>query len=210
LIFPSSLPGDLFAATLALFVILDPVGVLPFFLSLTQGGDNEQRIKVANRAVLIATVLLLVFAFLGDAILNILGIQISDFEIAGGLLLLIFALREALSNEPLGAKSSATAQDTSKLLETLAVIPIATPLLAGPGSLTTVILFTREDYGIIITTVAILVDSLIAWILLRASIRINKLLGPSTLMIVGKVMDILMAAIAVSFLTAGIESIRLA
>jgi multiple antibiotic resistance protein len=208
-IVPASLLSDLFTATLALFVILDPVGVLPFFVSLTQGGDDSQRKKVANRAVLIATTLLLVFAFLGDVILSLLGIQIADFEIAGGLLLLIFALREALSNEPLGAKSSATAQDTARLLESLAIIPIATPLLAGPGSLTTVILLTREDYGIIITTVAILVDCLIAWILLRASIRINKLLGPSTLMIVGKVMDILMAAIAVSFLIAGIRAIGL-
>jgi multiple antibiotic resistance protein len=210
MLFTTSLINDLIAATLALFVILDPVGALPFFITLTQGGDNEQRKKVANRAVLISTILLLVFAYLGDAILSFLGIQIADFEIAGGLLLLIFALREALTSEPLGAKSSATALDTAKLLETIAVIPIATPLLAGPGSLTTVILFTQESYGVIITTVAILVDSLIAWVLLRASIRINKLLGPSTLMIVGKVMDILMAAIAVSFLTRGIQAIGLA
>lgn len=203
------LATQLIAGVVTLFVILDPIGVLPFFLSLTQGSTLEQRRKIANKAALITICLLLVFAFLGDAILLFLGIQISDFEIAGGALLLLFALRDALSIEPLGFKETAAAMDSSKVLETIAVIPIATPLLAGPGSLTTVMLLTREPYGLLISTVSILVDCSIAWTLLRISGRINKFVGPSGLMITGKVMDILMAAIAVSFLTAGITSMHL-
>lgn len=90
------------------------------------------------------------------------------------------------------------------------MIPIATLLLAGPGSLTTVMLLAREPYGLLISTVAIAVDCSIAWSLLRISGRVNKFVGPSGLMIVGEVMDILMATIAVSFLTAGITSMHLA
>lgn len=194
---------------MTLFVILDPVGVLPFFMSLTRGITSEQRKKVGNRAVMIATILLFAFAFLGDGILYFLGIQIADFEIAGGSLLLIFAIRDALSNEPLGVTESETSAALAKTraLESIAVIPIATPLLAGPGSLTTVMLLAKEPLGIILSSVAIAIDCSIAWLFFRASERITKALGPTVLMIIGKVMDILMAAIAVSFLTSGITTI---
>ncbi|MDG6999504.1 MAG: MarC family protein [Nitrososphaerota archaeon] len=198
---------QIIAGIVTLFVILDPLGVLPFFLSLTRGSTVEQRRNIANKAVLITICLLLIFAFLGDAILLFLSIQISDFEIAGWVLLLLFALRDALSIEPFGFKETTAALDTTNMLETIAVIPIATPLLAGPGSLTTVMLLTRQPYGLLVGAAAIMVDCSIAWLLLRVSGRINKFVGPSGLMIIGKVMDILMAAIAVSFLTSGITSL---
>jgi multiple antibiotic resistance protein len=195
----------LLSATITLFVILDPVGVIPFFQALTKGVGREERRKIARKAVLIATGMLLVFAYLGVAILGLLGITVYDFEIAGGALLLVFAIRDALSNEPLGASEASKAADTSMSpLETIAVIPIATPLLAGPGSLTTVILLGRETYGVAIVGLAILIDCSIAWLALRVSERMNRFVGPSGLMIIGKVMDILMAAIAVSYLERGV------
>lgn len=190
-------------------MILDPIGVLPFFVLMTRGGSRDDIRNISNRAVLVATSLLLVFAFLGDLILSFLGINIADFEIAGGILLLLFALRDALSNEPLGVSELHTPASKAKLAESIAVIPIATPLLAGPGSLTTVILLARDPYGPLVSVVAILVDCSIAWILFRASSVITDLIGPTNLMIVGKVMDILMAAIAISFLTSGITTIFL-
>ena len=198
---------EIFAGVVTLFVRLDPIGVLPFFMTLTQGVPSKQRKKLANRAVLVATCLLLAFAFLGDGILLFLGIQIADFEIAGGVLLLIFALRDALSNEPLGMKETSEAIEKTKIAETMAVIPIATPLLAGPGSLTVVMLFTKESFGLIVGVVAILVDCAIAWMLFRVGERVTRVLGPTVLLIIGKVMDILMAAIAVSFLTSGLTTI---
>lgn len=202
---------DFFAALtsgiVTLFVILDPLGALPFFQSFTSPLSNDQRRKLASRSVLIATGMLLVFAYLGSLILTLLKIGISDFEIAGGLLLLIFALRDALSREPLGARetSEAASQEAmSHSLDTVAVIPIATPLLAGPGSLTTVMLLARGSYGFFVVGIAILVDCGIAFVAFRVTERLNKLIGPSGLLIIGKVMDILMAAIAISYLFAGI------
>jgi multiple antibiotic resistance protein len=207
LLFPTELT-DLVAGIITLFVILDPIGVLPFFISLTHGITPAQRRNLARRAVLIATGLLLVFAFLGDAILLFLGIQIADFEVAGGALLLIFALRDALSNEPLGMTEAHASIDEAKAIEALAVIPIATPLLAGPGSLTTVMLLSNSGtFGILVSTTAILVDCFIAWVLFRLGDKITRAAGPTLLLIIGKVMDILMAAIAVSFLTTGITTI---
>lgn len=208
MILPSDFLFRLAAGIITLFVILDPIGALPFFQAFTANLSSTQRRKLASRSVLIAMGLLLVFAYLGTLILSLLGIVISDFEIAGGLLVLIFALRDALSSEPLGASDTSHASKTSasKSLETLAVIPIATPLLAGPGSLTTVILLTRASYyGVIVATVAILVDCGLALAAFRATDRLNKWIGPSGLLIIGKVMDILMAAIAVSYLFEGIQ-----
>jgi len=196
------------AGIVTLFVILDPIGALPFFQSLTIGLTSEERRAIASRSVLIATGLLLVFAYLGYFILTLIGIGINDFEIAGGLLLLIFALRDALSSEPLGASETSTAKEKSisRSVETLAVIPIATPLLAGPGSLTTVMLLARSSsYGFIIAGVAVIVDCGLALTAFRTSERLNKWIGPSGLLIIGKVMDILMAAIAVSYLFEGIS-----
>lgn len=207
MLFPTALTS-LVAGIITLFVILDPVGVLPFFISLTKGITPVQRRQLARRAVLIAIGLLLVFAFLGDAILLFLGIQIADFEVAGGALLLIFALRDALSNEPLGMTEAHASLEEIRAIEALAVIPIATPLLAGPGSLTTVMLLSNSGtFGIVVSAIAILVDCTIAWVLFRLGDKITRAAGPTLLLIVGKVMDILMAAIAVSFLTSGLTTI---
>jgi len=207
---------SLFAGILTLFVILDPIGALPFFQAFTIDLSDEERNKLAQRSVLIAMGLLLVFAYLGALILNLLGIGIYDFEVAGGLLLLIFALRDALFSEPLGAKETTSAKERvasvnkTRILDTIAVIPIATPLLAGPGSLTTVMLLTQSKQGfegLIIGGVAILVDCGLALAAFRMSGKLNKWIGPSGLLIIGKVMDILMAAIAVSYLFHGIQGI---
>jgi multiple antibiotic resistance protein len=207
---------SLFAGILTLFVILDPIGALPFFQAFTVDLSDEERNKLAQRSVLIAMGLLLVFAYLGALILNLLGIGIYDFEVAGGLLLLIFALRDALFSEPLGAKDTSSAKEKStstnkvRVLDTIAVIPIATPLLAGPGSLTTVMLLTQSKQGLeglVIGGVAILVDCGLALAAFRMSGKLNKWIGPSGLLIIGKVMDILMAAIAVSYLFHGIQGI---
>jgi multiple antibiotic resistance protein len=196
---------SLLGGIVTLFVILDPIGVVPFFQSFTRRLTSSQRQKVAKRSVLIAMLLLLIFAYLGQALLTLLGITIYDFEIAGGALLLVFAIRDALSNEPLGAtESSAAIAKNEHAFESIAVIPLATPLLAGPGSLTTSILLANSDLGYIIAGIAILVDSALAFVALRMSERLNKLVGPSGLMIISKVLDILMAAIAVSYLARGL------
>ncbi len=205
---------SLFAGILTLFVILDPIGALPFFQAFTIDLSDDERNKLARRSVLIAMGLLLVFAYLGALILNLLGIGIYDFEIAGGLLLLIFALRDALFSEPLGARETTSVKEKTgglnRALDTIAVIPIATPLLAGPGSLTTVMLLTQSKQGwegLVIGGVAILFDCGLALAAFRMSGKLNKRIGPSGLLIIGKVMDILMAAIAISYLFHGIQGI---
>ncbi len=107
-------------------------------------GSPEEVWLISRRAVSVAAGLLLIFAFLGVLILSFLGINIVDFEIAGGALLLLFALRDALSAEPLGVTETNTATTKTRLPDSFAVIPISTLLLAGPGLLTTVMLLARS------------------------------------------------------------------
>ncbi|MDG6928314.1 MAG: MarC family protein [Nitrososphaerota archaeon] len=191
-----------------LFVILDPLGTLPFFLSLTVNADDRQRKMVATSAVSVAFVMLVVFAYMGYFIMALLGIDIFDFEIAGGLLLLVFSIRDALSSEPLRVNVYESDKIESAL-KSVAIIPIATPLLAGPGSLTTVMLLAETHFGLLVSGIAILVDCAIALLVLRSGSALNRIIGTSGLMIFGKVMDIIMAAIAVSFLVRGIAGIGL-
>jgi len=207
-----TVPGDLgyslVAGIVTLFVILDPIGLIPFYQVLTRNISPAQKRDVAKRCVLISMVLLLIFAYLGLAILGLLGINIYDFEIAGGTLLLVFAIRDALSNEPLGASESLSVAEKGTF-ERISVIPLATPLLAGPGSLTTSILLANADWGYLIAGVAIVVDSLLAFVAIRSSDSLTRFVGPSGLMIIGKVLDILMAAIAVSYLVRGVLGVGL-
>jgi multiple antibiotic resistance protein len=193
---------SLLEAVVVLFVVLDPVGVLPFFMALTSERTHEQRKNLANRVVLISTIMLLTFAYLGYSILFLLQITFYDFEIAGGILLLVFAVRDALFHEPLGVNSTQS-------IESFAVVPLATPLLAGPGSITTVMLLSQIPSGFEIVGIAILVDCAFAWITLRAGTRLMKLIGSSGLTVIAKMLDIIMAAIAVSFLARGLVGFKL-
>ncbi|MEM0123751.1 MAG: MarC family protein, partial [Conexivisphaerales archaeon] len=178
-----------------LFVILDPLGTLPFFLSLTADVNEVQRKMVAKNAVFVALIMLFIFAYTGYFIMDLLGINIYDFEIAGGLLLLVFSIRDALSSEPLRVHAYES-NAVEGALKSVAIIPIATPLLAGPGSITTVMLLAETHYGLLVSGTAILVDCAIALVVLHSGTMLNKVIGASGLMILGKVMDIIMAAIA--------------
>ena len=126
-----------------LFVILDPIGYGPIFMSLTKGVDRAARAKIAGRAVLTAGLVLFAFALLGEIILNFFGITLPSFKIAGGLLLFITALDMVFefSKRPSGSdQDDIASQDPS-------IFPLAIPLLAGPGAITTVMLIANTHGG---------------------------------------------------------------
>jgi len=209
---------DFLQSLITLFVILNPLGAIPFFESLTAGGTQEQRVRVAGRAVTIAVAVLLVFAYLGDIILGALSITLNYVMIAGGVFLVVFAVKDVVSSEhqsvaqSLAKKRKASAL-SSEVADSVAVFPLAIPLLAGPGAIATVMVLNNPDYGAatgwwdISTALAILVDCAIVWLLFRLSSRVVRVLKPSAMMITGKVMDILMGAIGISFLIRGAVAI---
>jgi multiple antibiotic resistance protein len=191
------------------FVIIDPIGVVPLFMSLTPGMDAAQRRRTAVRAVIIATGILLTFTLLGQPILKYLGISLPAFRIAGGLLLLLLAVDMVV------VKSSGIRTTTPKEEEEAAhrpditVFPLAIPLIAGPGSITSVILLHSQHEGDLLAqavTAAVMIGVLLMTLLgLLSSGRIMKLLGVTGVNVITRVFGIILSALAVSNIVEGLR-----
>ena len=185
--------ADLTKAAIALFIIVDPFGNIPIFVGLTENISDAQRRKTYNTAILVGFALLLVFAFTGQEILSLFGLSIFSFEVAGGILLLIIAIRILISGFHESAESP----------ESLGAVPIAIPLLVGPGAITTTI-FNLQSYGTIITILAVVIVLALTWVILRFINGAYKILGKTGSIVIARVMALLIAAIAVQYILTGV------
>lgn len=182
-------------AFIILFVVMDPPGNIPVFIALTKGMSAEARRKELNYAVVVATILLLLFAFLGTIILYLLGITTDSFMIAGGILLLFFAL-DLLRGEhkyEMGAESRAG----------VGAVPLGTPLLAGPGAITAVMVIMQSS-GTFVVLLAIFFAIIATRLVLGQSDRLYELMGKIGSEVLSRVIGIIVAAIAIEFIAAGI------
>ena len=186
--------GNVIKATLVLFIIVDPFGNVPIFMGLTEKLTDSERRKIFNTAILVGIALLLVFAFTGQEIFLIFGISINSFQVAGGLLLLITSLKILVSG---------SLYESTDTVEGLGAVPIAMPLLVGPGAITTTIL-NLQSYGILVTIVSVLIVMLLTWLILRYVYQIYRVLGRTGSVVIARVMSLLLAAIAVQFILVGI------
>jgi multiple antibiotic resistance protein len=177
-----------------LFVIIDIIGTLPVFLSLTSGMTAAERRRSANVALIVAGTLMLVFLAVGLQLLDLLHIQLSSFKIAGGIILGILGVQLVLGKD-LGGQA---AHDYGS-----AAIIIGTPLITGPGTITTVIILAQAQ-GRALVLAAILANLLVCWVILLASGRIARALGPNVIQILSKVMGLLLLAIAVQYVRDGV------
>ena len=195
-------------AFVTLFVVIDPIGLAPMFVALTQGQSPEQRRRIAIRASLIGAGLLTLFGLFGDALLGFVGISMPAFRIAGGLLLFLTALdmlfeRRSKRRESQAEEGNATEDDPS-------VFPLATPLIAGPGAIATVILLTgqaRDDWAWIAAVhgVMFLVIFMTLAMFLTASL-LERVLGPVGINVVTRLLGMLLAALSVQFVLDGLSS----
>jgi multiple antibiotic resistance protein len=181
-------------AALALFIIVDPFGNIPIFVGLTQNVQDAQKKRVYNTATVVGTILLLVFAFAGTGILSLFGLSIYSFEVAGGILLLIISIRILISGNM---------DENVESPESIGAVPIAIPLLVGPGAITTTI-FNIQQYDTIIAILAVLVVMAITWITLRYISKVYKFLGKTGSLVIARVMALLIAAIAVQYILTGV------
>lgn len=175
-----------------LFVIMDPIGGIPLFISLTKGMPLKEIRKNVDRAVFVAGFLLFAFLFFGLRIFDFFGIDLDSFQIAGGILLLIIGIMYVFG---ISFKLSKSANmDLS--------VPIGTPLLTGPGVITTTIILVKEN-GTFVTVIAAFLTLLATWVILMNSLKIYRILGEHWTKIVSRVMGIILAAIAVEFIAKG-------
>ena len=186
--------SELTRAMIALFIVVDPFGNIPIFMGLTENATDAERTKTFNTAILISVILLLVFAFTGTGILTIFGISIYSFYVAGGILLLIIAIRILITG---------SMHEDAESPESLGAVPIAMPLLVGPGAITTTIL-DLQTYSVTITVLAVLIVLAITWVILRFINQIYKLLGKTGSLVIARVMALLIAAIAVQYILTGV------
>jgi multiple antibiotic resistance protein len=197
------------SAFVTFFTIIDPVGLAPIVVGLTTHLSNEQRNVIVTRAVFISAGIIAFFALVGRLLLDRLGIQLYSFNIAGGILLFLVAV-DMLFGRPSGTRETKTEENEALTREDISVFPIAIPLIAGPGTIATTILYvdlaTPEPLELLSVASAIIVTLLIAWIVMRSSVWIVERIGRTGILVLSRILGILLAALAVQFVFNGLAT----
>lgn len=180
-----------------LLVIMDPFGGIPIFLSLTKGFKLKRMRKSATRAIKVASIIILIFLFLGSFILEFFSISLESFKIAGGIILLILGILYVFDIK---------IQKEQKQYEHDITIPMATPLIAGPGVLTATIILVSL-YGFWIPFAAAILNLLIFWLLMRYSNYLHHVIGDQGSEILTRIMGLILTSIAVEFIVTGIKTL---
>ena len=177
-----------------LFIAIDALGNLPFIISLSEGMTRRERSKMLHIATATATIVGLAFLFFGQFILTVLGISVGSFAIAGGLILLVLSVKYMI---------------TGRLVEVVrqemfAVVPVGTPLLSGPATITTLLLLVGQ-FPLHVVLISFISNIVIAWLLFLASSQIVRFMGEGGIRAVSSVFNLLLAAIAVSMIIRGLS-----
>lgn len=196
----------LFNALITLLVVIDPPGLAPIFAALTRGYSTRRKRETAIRGVLVGAGILLVFALIGDVLLGALGISLDAFRIAGGILLFILALDMVFAS-PRGVRSRTVAeQEEDDFSQDVTVFPLAIPLLAGPGAIAAVLLFTggREPVEIAAFIGVLVFVLLLTLASLLLAPKIMSLMGETGASVLSRVLGVVIAALAVQFVLDGV------
>lgn len=178
-----------------IFAIIDPFASIPMFLTLTKGHTDSERVNSADNAIIVAAIIALAFLFFGSALLSFFGVSIDSFKIFGGLVLALLAI-ETVLGITFGSQSKA------KDVQVASVI-IASPMLTGPGVITSMVVLSAQ-YGLGITFAATICALAVSWVILRNSPILARLVGNNAIEIASKVMGLLLGAVGVEFIRAGL------
>lgn len=189
------------------FTIIDPVGMIPLTVSVTADATPEHRAKIVNQAALVAAVVLLVMGVLGKRVLDALGITLPAFTIAGGALLFLIAV-DMLFGRATGAKQTPEEEQSGAESANPAVFPLAVPMLAGPGTITIVLVLVTlaggdgQKLGVVFAAYASAM--FVTWMCMRLSTQMLRLIGKTGVHVVTRLFGILLAALAVQFVINGL------
>jgi multiple antibiotic resistance protein len=184
-------------AFIPLFVAIDPIGLAAIFLGLGQNVAAERRQKIADQAVWTGGLVALGFLFLGKSIFAALGISVGDFQVAGGLILFILAAKDLVQS----------AAEPEKLPEDFGVVPLGMPLIAGPASITTLLVLAQNQaIGLAVTLVALAANLVLVVLALHYSEWLGRKVGGTGMRAISKIISMLLAAIAVSMIRQGWKS----
>jgi len=193
----------------ALFAILNPIGNTAIFLSVTSERSDAERQRIALMTSVAVLITLLVTAAVGQEILDLFGISVGSFRVAGGIIILLLAL-SMLHARPSGVHHSPAEEADGKEKDNPAVFPLAIPVIAGPGAMATVIVNIQHAHGIggIVTIGGVIVFMCVVLLLvLRAANRLSSLLGPTGMNVLTRLMGMVLAAIAVEMIADGLSQL---
>jgi multiple antibiotic resistance protein len=198
----------LITAFFTLFVIIDPIGLMPLFVALTSGASTRQRSAIAIRAVAIGFGILVLFGFFGEAVLGFAGISMAAFRIAGGVLLFLTALDMLFERRTKRREDQASQPDISE--DDPSVFPLATPLIAGPGAIASMILLTGQTsttIGFISVFVVLAVVLLIMLALFTMGGLLERILGPTGVNVITRILGMRLTALSIQFILDGLREV---
>ncbi|MHB8105032.1 MAG: MarC family protein [Dehalococcoidales bacterium] len=179
-----------------LFIVIDALGNLPFLIMAGEDLDQKHKTKMVNYAVLTATIVGLVFLFLGQFILNIMGIDVHEFGIAGGIVLLVLSIMYMITGHMVRVVKE----------EMVAIVPIGTPLTVGPATIATLLLLAGQ-FPLYMVLISFALNMVITWVIFFLSQKIARFLGQGGLTAISRVFALLLAAIAVSMIIGGLKAL---
>jgi multiple antibiotic resistance protein len=199
------------AVTVSVFAIVDPIGTLPFFVGLTEGFSDQDRRVILTRSVIVLAVVLGGMALFGRFLFLAFGFTLGAFEIAGGILLFYVAF-DMLQGEITRTRlSSEDREDAIARRDELSVVPLGIPLLAGPGAISTVMIYEgnagNDPVIIAAVFIAVLITSVLAYLILRFGQRIFRVFGRVGIMAMTRVLGLLLAAVGVQFVLDGVTAV---
>lgn len=194
---------------IALLAIVNPLGAVPIFVALTSDASAADRARIGRMTVIAVVIILLVSVFFGEAILHFFGITIDSFRVGGGILVLLMAI-SMLQARISGAISTDEEMRESQDSESVAVVPLAIPLLAGPGAISTVILYTHKGTGLVhhlIISADVLTLAAVLWLMFQLVPWIDRHITKTGINIATRIMGLILSAIAVEFIANGIKGL---
>lgn len=193
---------------IALAVLVNPIEGIPVFLSNTRGQTIQQKADIYKKTSIAVFIILMISLFFGRYILTLFGISIPSFSLAGGIIIFIIALQMVLSKDDSGEKSLPKATDSD--YSDIAVVPLAIPLLAGPGAISSIIVYGSRSTGIlddVFLSGIVLLVSVFVFFSFRATTRMEKALSPARIKIITKISGLLVAAIAIELIFSSVTNL---
>jgi len=200
--------------TILLFVAVDPIALVPIFASLTQGLNKKDVKRIYIQASTVSFFILALFYLFGTSVLDLMGISMSSFKIIGGLFLIAIAFQMVLEQRQTRRQNTAEVALDDESIQSLAIFPLAIPLIAGPGAMTTALLIAETNSNdpsqILINFIPILIIVILVAFAMWLSASLSAKVGPTIIIVVQKIFGILLGALAIEFVVAGvIESFKL-
>lgn len=194
---------------IALLAIVNPLGAVPIFVALTSGASEVERKKIARIVIASVMIILFIALLIGDSMLRFFGITIYSFSVGGGIMILLMAISMLQARlSPISQTNEEMREGESK--ESVAVVPLAMPLLAGPGAISTVILYAHKNTGVnhyIVMAADILLVGLLLWLVLKLVPWISRHVSQTGINIFTRIMGLILAAIAIEFIASGLKGL---